>query len=196
MARVEGASEHPVGVGRLGGYRLHNVPVLDDPPVLDAEDVHHRLPEVVREHFEVVVQDDEVVLGDGSLEVERRLRRLSEEAADEVGEDLAAVRSRRVVLLVLRAQVALGSLRGLALDEGEIEEVNNEALGLLRASAQFTTLRSIETTAVIKTVDPVSGIHSVQSSRGRLRGCPRIVPCIAPLSEPVGCGLLPYARSS
>jgi hypothetical protein len=53
--------------------------VLDDPAVLGAEDVDHRLTEVVRGHPEVVVQDDEVAFGDGALEVERRLGRLREE---------------------------------------------------------------------------------------------------------------------
>jgi hypothetical protein len=102
--------------------------VLDDPAVCDAEDVHHRLTEVVGGDFQVVMQYDEIVLGDGSLEMERGLRRLCEESADEVGKDLAAVGSRRVVLLVLRAQVALGGLGSVALDEGETKKSTTRRL--------------------------------------------------------------------
>ncbi len=50
--------------------------MLDDPPVLDTGDVDDGLPEVIGEELEVVVQGDEVVLGDGPLAVERRIRRL------------------------------------------------------------------------------------------------------------------------
>ena len=44
-----------------------------------------------------------------------------------------ARRGERVVLLVLRAQVALGRLGRSPLDEGEVEEVEHDALGGLLA---------------------------------------------------------------
>src|SRR5690242_15541441 len=41
------ASEHAVGVGRVLGYLLDDVPVLDDLAVLEAEEVHKRPSAVV-----------------------------------------------------------------------------------------------------------------------------------------------------
>ena len=116
-----------MGVGR---DRLDDVPVLDDQPVLDAKDVHDRLAEVAGEHLEVVVEDHVVVLGDGSLEVERGFRGLVEEAADQRREDVGSVWCRGVVLGVGRAEVPFAGLLGVALDEGRVEEVEDDLLGV------------------------------------------------------------------
>ena len=62
-----GVSEHFVGVGGLGGDGLDDVPVLDDPAVLDPEDVDDGLAVVLGGHREVVVEDDQAVFGDARL---------------------------------------------------------------------------------------------------------------------------------
>src|SRR4030095_2176395 len=62
-------SEHAVAVRRLGGNDLQHVPVLDDLAVaVDAEDVDPGVVVVARPAL-VAVQDDEVCLGDGPLEL-------------------------------------------------------------------------------------------------------------------------------
>ena len=76
------------------------------------------------------MQDHEVVLGNDSLKVERRFRRLGEEAADQGREDFWAVGGGRVVLGVGRAEIPLSRLRSLALDEGQVEEVEDDSLGV------------------------------------------------------------------
>jgi hypothetical protein len=111
---------------------LHDVPVLDNAPVLDAKDVHDGLSGVVRGHLHVVVEDHEVVLSDHPREVEGRFRYLDEETTDEGGEYLLPVRGCRVVLLVGCAQVAVAGLLRLAVDESRVEEVQDNALSGLR----------------------------------------------------------------
>src|SRR5215470_5691541 len=61
--------EHPIRVGRLFRDVLADIPVLDDFAVLKLEDVDDRGPQRVRLPFVVDVQDHEVAISEGALDV-------------------------------------------------------------------------------------------------------------------------------
>src|SRR5687767_12996044 len=99
--------------------------MLDDLAVLDAENVDDRAAGRAVPARRVHVQHDEITFGDDALDLAALIRKAHLEKIDERSQTLGAVGGRRIVLLVLPAEIRRCRREVLTIDGGVVELPRN-----------------------------------------------------------------------